>query len=182
MKKSLIPKEKYLNLKMEDKINLLRFERGHLALACNNDYQDISNAPKIPYDPCDVFVSSALGFDFRAFYSKEPVGAVNCKKEIKVNNVSIRFSFIGDVINTLVYDYVSYPKTGMPRNIDSEMVIELSTKIKHLYSAYKTAKSGEVSVDNLKLKEAERILKLIKEHTAPASNINQLVSNYFRGV
>jgi len=134
MKESL-----YRDLTLEDKINLLRYERGSIALVSLEQYESTDNNPTITPTVSDLYISSVLGFDWGEA-REEP----NFKVKVKAAYEAVREAalpyasdhrsmHVADALGDVFY-ILTHPDENKP--IDEDLVNTIDDHIKRIYSVF----------------------------------------------
>lgn len=128
----------YKNLTIEDKISLLKYERGAIALVHLEHYEDSRANPSPSPRPNYLYISNVLDLDFGEFYNSK-LASKSFDYKDQMQNIGIGLSdtfhstFIGDILMDIVH------RMCHPENldiIDKDLVNKIDTELKKAYDDF----------------------------------------------
>jgi len=136
-----IEEDLYKDLTLEQKIGLLRYERGAHGLVQVDHYDDLRCNPEPTPRPSRLYISAVLGIDFEHFY-ENTIAEKSKKYREELSAVAVKYPnsghiswHIGDMISDIIFIKLDIHTTPLPE-INEELVNDIDNAIKKLYNTY----------------------------------------------
>ena len=138
----MISKELYKGLSVQDKINILHYQRGASALCAIGQYECTTENPNKPMNPLYLYISNVLDLDFSVFYGSELAKkSWKYKDEMKKitcefpNNPAYSSTYISDALGDILFIMLH---TDLDYKINIELMETIDQKLRTLYQKYLT--------------------------------------------